>query len=44
MTVYGSGARKRVVRANQVYTTPLLPGFELPLSRLLAIADRWGER
>jgi hypothetical protein len=24
---------------NEVYTTPLLPGFELPLSRLLAEAD-----
>jgi len=44
MTVYSSGARTRVVRANQIYTTPLLPGFELPLGRLLAIADRWGEK
>ncbi len=37
------GPRKRVVRAQQIYTTPLLPGFELPLGRLLAIADEWGD-
>jgi Uma2 family endonuclease len=30
-----------VVRENEVYRTPLLPGFELPLARLLAVADRW---
>lgn len=28
-----------VVREGESYTTPLLPGFELPLSRLLAEAD-----
>ena len=28
-----------VVRQDGVYTTPLLPGFELPLSRLFAEAD-----
>jgi Uma2 family endonuclease len=44
MTVYSPGdkkARKRVIREHQTYTTNLLPGFELPLGRLLAAADRW---
>jgi Uma2 family endonuclease len=27
----------------QTYTTQLLPGFELPVSKLLDMADRWGE-
>ncbi len=47
MTVYGPAGKKprrRVVREHQTYTTDLLPGFELPLGRLLAVADRWGER
>ncbi len=46
MTVFsrkGGRIQKRVIKANQVYTTPLLPGFELPLSKLFAIADRWPE-
>ncbi len=33
--------RKRVFRAEQIYKTDLLPGFELPLARLFALADRW---
>lgn len=37
----GTKARKRVVREGQTYRTPLLPGFELPLSRLLTFADAW---
>jgi Uma2 family endonuclease len=44
MTVYflaGGKVRKRVFRENQVYRTELLPGFELPLARLFALADRW---
>jgi Uma2 family endonuclease len=44
MTVYGakvSPKGKKVVPENGVYTTPILPGFELPLSRLLAVADKW---
>ncbi len=28
-----------VIREKDVYTTPLLPGFELPLKMLLAVAD-----
>jgi Uma2 family endonuclease len=44
MTVYakqGKRVRKRVTKEKQVYTTALLPGFELPLARLLAVADEW---
>ena len=33
--------KKKVIRANQTYRTPLLPGFELPLQRLFEIANRW---
>ena len=28
-----------VISAQETYTTPLLPGFVLPLARLLAVAD-----
>jgi Uma2 family endonuclease len=28
-----------VITEQDTYTTPLLPGFELPLAQLLAIAD-----
>jgi Uma2 family endonuclease len=44
MTVYrfeGSKPQRRLVKENQVYTTELLPGFELPLAGLLKFADRW---
>jgi Uma2 family endonuclease len=30
-----------VFHEGDIYRTPLLPGFELPLARLLAVADRW---
>jgi Uma2 family endonuclease len=30
---------ERVVTESEIYTTPLLPGFELPLARLLKLAD-----
>jgi Uma2 family endonuclease len=33
--------REQVVQESETYTTPLLPGFELPLGRLLAKANRW---
>ncbi|MGO9467145.1 MAG: hypothetical protein ACLQVF_23630 [Isosphaeraceae bacterium] len=29
------------IAESQTYRTDLLPGFELPLGRLLAVADRW---
>lgn len=47
MTVYswpGGKCKKRVIREHRVYQTDLLPGFELPLARLLALADRWPAR
>jgi Uma2 family endonuclease len=40
MTVFRASGRTRLVKAGDVYTTPLLPGFELPLEKLLQIADR----
>jgi Uma2 family endonuclease len=44
MTVYrrqpGQPAEQVVAEAD-TYRTDLLPGFELPLARLLALADRW---
>lgn len=44
MTVYRPGAEgfvAQAVREDQAYQTELLPGFVLPLARLLARADRW---
>jgi len=34
-----SRPRPLVIKENEIYMTPLLPGFELPLARLLALAD-----
>jgi Uma2 family endonuclease len=44
MTVYRSGPggfTAQIVQENEIYRTDLLPGFELPLARLLALADEW---
>jgi len=44
MTVYRSpseGETELVVAEQDTYQTALLPGFELPLKRLLAVGDRW---
>lgn len=41
MTVCRGDADLQVVRETETYTTDLLPGFELPLGKLLAVADRW---
>jgi Uma2 family endonuclease len=30
-----------VIHERELYRTPLLPGFELDLAHLLAVADRW---
>jgi Uma2 family endonuclease len=46
LTVFSTVAGKppkRVIRETQTYKTDLLPGFELVLARLLALADRWPE-
>ncbi len=36
------GSGELLVREAEIYRTPLLPGFELPLAKVLAIADEWG--
>lgn len=36
-------ARKKVLGRKDVYTTPLLPGLELPLGPLFDLANRWGD-
>jgi len=41
MTVIRSNETDLVIREQDVYRTPLLPGFELPLHRLIAAADDW---
>jgi Uma2 family endonuclease len=39
---YGpAGEEVRVVKEGEIYETPLLPGFQLPVARLLAAADEW---
>lgn len=40
-TLWGGRTRKKVIRESQTYKTKVLPGFELPLAELLALADRW---
>jgi Uma2 family endonuclease len=40
----GGRYKKRVIREDQVYTTNLLPGFELPVAQLLALAERWPDQ
>ncbi len=32
---------EQILDAAATYRTPLLPGFELPLARLFAVADKW---
>ncbi|MBM4068954.1 MAG: Uma2 family endonuclease [Planctomycetes bacterium] len=47
MTVYsrvGGRIKKRVFREGQIYRTPLLPGFELPLAPIFTLARRWSRR
>ncbi len=41
LTVYRVGAPELVINENEIYHPDLLPGFELSLSQLLAVADRW---
>ncbi len=38
-----SGPQEIIVAESETYRTPLLPGFELPLAPILAVADRWGQ-
>jgi Uma2 family endonuclease len=47
MTVYSNpprGPAERIVAETETYRTDLLPGFELPLARILAVADGWKTR
>jgi Uma2 family endonuclease len=47
LTVYifgGEQDEERLIPEKQKYETPLLPGFELDLARLLAFADRWAKK
>jgi Uma2 family endonuclease len=37
------GAEVRIVHEQEAYSSPLLPGFELPLARVLEIADRFDQ-
>ncbi len=41
LTVCRGTEERVVVKEAETYTTELLPGFELPLAKLLAVADRW---
>ena len=41
LTVFRPEQDRQVFSQQQIYTTPLLPGFELPLGRLFEIANRW---
>ncbi|MEX2176477.1 MAG: Uma2 family endonuclease [Pirellulaceae bacterium] len=46
MTVYflpPAEPAKRIVTESEIYTTPLLPGFELPLKRLMQLADQYAD-
>jgi Uma2 family endonuclease len=46
MTVYrwrGKRWVKVVVRESETYQTPLLPGFELSLAKLLAVSDKYND-
>lgn len=39
-----AGVDEEVVHEPDIYKPSLLPGFELPLAKLLAIADRWNKK
>lgn len=36
--------KERVLKSTETYTTSFLPGFELRLSKLFALADRWSDK
>ena len=47
MTVFsktGEQVQEAVVKQDGIYQSPLLPGFELNLAKLLAVADRWRKK
>lgn len=41
MTVCRGTEMPLILRESETFTTHLLPGFELPLARLMEVADRW---
>jgi len=41
MTVYRARKLEQVIQENEVFRPSLLPGFELPLAKLLTVADQW---
>lgn len=41
LTVFVTGQGEKVFNEQAVYSTPLLPGFELSMAKLLAVADRY---
>lgn len=43
MTVAFADGTERTVDEKELYTTSLLPGFELPLAAILARADQWAD-
>jgi Uma2 family endonuclease len=43
LTVFRGRARPKVHHEGDVYQSPLLPGFHLPVSDVLAVADAWEE-
>jgi Uma2 family endonuclease len=43
MTVFRPNQPEIILTESETYSTPLLPGFELPLARLFAVADQWDQ-
>jgi Uma2 family endonuclease len=46
MTVYfqpSANPAQRILNENEVYTTPLLPGFEMPLKRIVELASQYSD-
>jgi Uma2 family endonuclease len=36
-----AGQQEQTIPESEIYRTPALPGFELPLAKVFAVADRW---
>lgn len=43
MTIFRANAEPQTITEGQIFTTPLLPGFELPLSKILTAGDRYSK-
>ncbi len=44
LTVFAAGQSEKLLEEQAIYQTPLLPGFELSLAKLLAVVDRYAGR